>query len=56
MCIITGARQYSVDLPQRGLEVPCRYIFRTNNQAESDKTRKLLETVFEITIKTTSVD
>ena len=56
MCIFTGARQYSMDLPQRGLEIPCRYIFRTNNQAEGDKTRKLLETVFEITIKPTSVD
>ena len=56
MCIVTGARQYSVDLPQGGLEIPCCYIFRTNNQAESDKTRKLLETVLEITIKPTSVD
>ena len=54
VCIVTGPRQYSADLPQGGLEIPCSYIFRTNNQAESDKTRKLLETVLEITITHTS--
>ena len=56
VCVVTGARQYSMDLPQGGLEIPCRYIFRTNNQAESDKTRKLVETVLEITIEPTSGD
>ena len=45
VCVVTGSRQYSADLPQGGLEVPCQYIFRTSNQAESDKTRKLIETV-----------
>ena len=54
VCIVTGPRQYSADLLQGGLEIPCSYIFRTNNQAESDKTRKLLETVLEITITHTS--
>ena len=54
MCIVTGPRQYSTDLPQGGLEIPCSYIFRTNNQAESDKTRKLLQTVLEIAITQTS--
>ena len=43
-----------MDLPQGGLEIPCRYIFKTNNQAESDKTRKLLETILEITIESTT--
>ena len=56
VCIVTGTRQYSMDLPQGGLEIPCRYIFRTNNQAESDKTRKLVETVLEITIEPTSLE
>ena len=54
MCIVTGPRLYSADLLQGGLEISCSYIFRTNNQAESDKTRKLLETVLEITITQTS--
>ena len=54
MCVVTGARQYSMDLPQGGLEIPCRYIFKTNNQAESNKTRKLLETILEITIEPTT--
>ena len=53
MCIVTGPRQYSTDLPQGGLEIPCSYIFRTNNQAESDKTRKVLQTVLEIAITQT---
>ena len=43
-----------MDLPQGGLEIPCSYIFRTNNQAEIDKTRKLLKTILEITITQTS--
>ena len=51
MCIVTGARQYSMHLPQGGLEIPCRYIFKMNNQAESNKT-----TILKITIKPTSVD
>ena len=53
MYVVTGARQHSVDLPQGGLEIPCRYIFKTNNQAESDKTRNLLKTILEITIEQT---
>ena len=54
MCVVTGARQYSMDLPQGDLEIPCHYIFKTNNQTESDKTRKLLETVLEIMIEPTT--
>ena len=53
VCVVTGSRQYSADLP---LEVPCQYIFRTSNQAESDKTRKLIETVLAIKIPPTSAD
>ena len=26
-CIITGRRQYSRDLPQGGMEIPCKYRF-----------------------------
>ena len=28
MCKVTGPRHYSSDLPQGGLEVPCRLVFR----------------------------
>ena len=24
-CIVTGTRRYSRDLPQRGMEIPCKY-------------------------------
>ena len=43
-----------MDLAQGGLEIPCLYIFKTNNQVESDKTRKLLETILEIKIEPTT--
>ena len=56
MCIVTGSRQYSVDLPQGGLEIPCRYIFRTNNYTESEKARKLVEATFAVKILPTSED
>ena len=56
MCIVTGSRQYSADLPQGGLEILCSYIFRMNNQVESDKARKLLKTILEITITQTLED
>ena len=26
-CIVTGTRRYSSDLPQGGLEIPCRLLF-----------------------------
>ena len=28
MCEITGTKQYSRDLPQGGMEIPCVYVFR----------------------------
>ena len=45
-----------MDLPQGGLEILYHCIFKTNNQAESNKTRKLLETILEIMIEPTSGD
>ena len=39
VCVVTGARHYSIDLPQGGSEIPCNHIFRTNNQAKSDKAK-----------------
>ena len=54
MCCYRSKTQYSMDLLQGGLKILCHYIFKTNNQAESDKTRKLLEIIFEITIEPTT--
>ena len=45
-----------MDFSQKDLEISCRYIFKTNNQAESGKTQKLLETILEITIERISED
>ena len=33
VCVVTGLRQYSADLPQGGLEVPCCYTFKTIHDA-----------------------
>ena len=40
-CEVTAARKYSSDLPQGGLEVPCRFIFKSCS-VEISKLRKLL--------------
>jgi len=34
-CQVTGGRQYSDDLPQGGLEVPCKLTFHTNQKSDS---------------------
>ena len=36
MCEVTGRRQYSLDLPQGGMEIPCVYVF---NGDEGDITK-----------------
>ena len=41
--IINGSRQYSSDLPQGGLELPCTYAFVSDNQRLLQKARKRLE-------------
>ena len=41
-CIVTGSRHYSVDLPQGGLEVPCRLQFKGNEKA-INTTKPLLQ-------------
>ena len=41
-CTITGARCYSADLPQGGLEVPCELRFKGNAQ-DVAKRKKLLK-------------
>ena len=42
-CTINGSRQYSSDLPQGGLELPCTYAFVSDNQRLLQKARKRLE-------------
>ena len=41
-CTVNGRRQYSSDLPQGGLEVPCRLVFK-GNKKNIDKIRLLLQ-------------
>ena len=41
-CRITERRRYSADLPQGGLEVPCRLTF-VGSVKESDKLQRLLD-------------
>jgi len=41
-CIITGMYQYSRDLPQRGMDVPCKYRF-TGNPEELHKVERHLQ-------------
>ena len=41
-CEVSGSRQYSADLDQGGLEVPCKLIFECSDQELLFTTRKLL--------------
>ena len=43
LCIVRGSRQYSSDLPQGGLEIPCTLEFISHDKKESAKTKRLLE-------------
>lgn len=43
-CRVTGTRQYSSDLPQGGLELPCNLTFSMDNDKEHDKAEKLIKT------------
>ena len=47
-----GARQYSEDLPQGGLEIPCKYVFKTVESTESEKARAMIEDILAIKIST----
>ena len=40
LCIPNGCPQYSADLPQGGLEIPCEYIFR-GSEVEILKVKKV---------------
>ena len=42
-CIVNGDRRYSADLPQGGLEIPCRLVFTAKTSVEADKAKKHLQ-------------
>ena len=48
---VNGHRRYSSDLPQGGLEIPCVLTFSAKSNYESDKARKLLESMLPIAVK-----
>jgi hypothetical protein len=43
-CIVTGGRRYSVDLPQGGLEIPCRLLFKARTK-ELDKLKSCFKLI-----------
>ena len=47
MCSISGRRRHSTDLPQGGLEVPCRLLFR-GEAKEIKKLVKLCSTILNV--------
>ena len=56
-CRVTGHRQYSSDLPQGGLELPCILTFTTASAKEYSKTKKVFEYTLSIgTREAKSVD
>ena len=41
-CVVNGARRFSADLPQGGLEIPCILNFTAQTQSEATKTERLI--------------
>ena len=42
LCLTTGSRRFSSDLPQGGLEIPCILVFK-GNAKDTAKANKLIE-------------
>ena len=42
-CVVTGSRRYSSDLPQGGLEIPCKVKFTASKTEELKKLRQTLK-------------
>lgn len=42
-CTVNGHRQYSADLPQGGMEIPCILMFTASCSSEAEKTKKLIQ-------------
>ena len=49
-CTVTGHQRYSSDLPQGGLEVPCKLNFITKIFKEGSKTKKLIESTLSVEV------
>ena len=47
-CIVSGAKRYSADLEQGGLEVPCILKFESDNLKLQNKTKKLVVSALSI--------
>lgn len=41
-CFVDGSRRYSADLPQGGMEIPCKLIFSTKSADDCEKLKKLV--------------
>ena len=41
-CFVEGSRRYSADLPQGGMEIPCKLVFSTKSAVDSEKLKKLV--------------
>ena len=48
VCIVSGSRRYSSNLPQGGLEIPCILKFTASNLNEAGKARRQLESTLQI--------
>ena len=46
-CVVDGPRRYSSDLPQGGLELLCKLLFRAPSLLESNKMKKLIQSAME---------
>jgi len=46
-CVVNGPRQYSSDLPQGGLELPCKLHFSAPSLLESNKMKSLIQSAME---------
>ena len=55
-CTVEGARQYSRDLPQGGLEIPCTLTFTASDQPTIDKLSVLIKGIKALTSKVNTED
>ena len=49
-CCVDGSRRYSADLPQGGVEIPCKLIYSTRSAVDCEKLKKqvLASTITEV--------
>lgn len=54
-CIVTGGRRYSADLPQGGLEIPCKLHFEGKSK-EITKVKKHFKNKYTVECKVEPVE